>query len=337
VTAAVITHWSAVSPYGLGAAAFTDGVRSGRTTAAGVDLGRWRSPEGQACLVPGFDIEELLGRKGSKSLDRLSGLALVALGELPAEQNTDHTAFVFGTTTGSAHSAMDFTRTSLTATRPTHVDPARVPSCILNFAAGQCAIRAGFRGPNATIAGGRAAALLGLGYGARLLASGRADVVLCASAEEYSADRAWLEHQRWGRTVLGEGAVVFRMEASPHGVADLLGITSRVWTGGIADVLRPAVLDLLARTGVRPADVASVALAGFSVTGEERDVLTELFPGTTLAEHADTVGDSGAVAAGFALAATLTAEETAAGGLALVTAVDPDGQFSVALFRVNGG
>lgn len=337
MTAAVITDWSVVSPYGIGAAAFTDGMRSGRTTAAGVDLGRWRSPEGEACLVPGLSVDELLARKGNKLLDRLAGLTLVALDELATEQNTDRTAFVFGTTTGSAHSAMDFTRSSLTATRPTHVDPARVPSGILNFPAGQCAIRAGLRGPNATIAGGRVAALLGLGYGARLLASGRADVVLCGSAEEYSAERAWLEHQRWGRTVLGEGAVIFRLEASGRGAADLLGITSRVWTDAIADVLRPAVLDLLARTGVRPADVTSVALAGFSATGEERDVLTELFPGTTLAEHASVVGDSGAAAAGFALAATLTAEEATNGALALVAAVDPDGQFSVALFRVNGG
>lgn len=335
MNAGVITHWSAVSPYGTDTADFTNGVRSGRPTVGDVDPGTWRAPVAHACLVPRFDLVESLGNKGTKSLDRVTGLALVALRQLDPELWPERTSLVVGTTTGSAHSAMQITRGSLTAARPTHIDPARVPSAIMNFVAGQCAIRAELKGPNTTIAGGRSAALLSLGYGSRLLASGRADVVLCAVAEEYSAERAWIEHRRWGAKILGEGAVVFRLAATaPGAAAQLLGVVNRVWQDSVAGVLRAAVHDLLDRAHVRRSDVEVVSLAGFSPGGEERDVLGELFPGRPLAEQASTLGDSGAASAGFALAAAVATAD--AGGLALVAAVDPDGPLSVALFQVNG-
>lgn len=335
MTAGVITHWSAVSPYGMNTEDFTDGVRSGRPAVGDVDPGRWQVPVAHACLVPRFDLAESLGNKGIKSLDRVTGLALVALRQLDPELWPERTSLVVGTTTGSAHSAMQITRASLTSSRPTHIDPARVPSAIMNFVAGQCAIRAGLKGPNTTIAGGRSAALLSLGYGSRLLASGRADVVLCAAAEEYSAERARIEHERWGSKILGEGAVVFRLAATAQGAAaHLLGVVNRVWQGSVAGVLRSAVRDLLDRARVRQVDVEVVSLAGFSPGGEERDVLGELFPGRRLAEQTSTLGDSGAASAGFALAAAVATADV--GGLALVAAVDPDGQLSVALFQVNG-
>ncbi|MCP5877146.1 hypothetical protein NL390_32295, partial [Klebsiella pneumoniae] len=70
------------------------------------------------------------------------------------------TALVLGTTTGSAESMMNFTRSSLEAEKPFYVDPALMPNAVMNCAAGQCAIWHQLKGPNTTIAGGRAAGLL---------------------------------------------------------------------------------------------------------------------------------------------------------------------------------
>ena len=71
-----ITAWSAISPYGLDRSRFTDGIRSGRAAM------RWADPAGpasaRACLVPGFDQRAVLGRKGTKGMDRMTGLAVVA-------------------------------------------------------------------------------------------------------------------------------------------------------------------------------------------------------------------------------------------------------------------
>lgn len=119
-------------------------------------------------------------------MDRVTGLAVTAVGSLldDGERNRavgtgEGAAFALGTTTGSAQSMMDFTRDSLTSEQPFFVDPARFPNTVMNCAAGQSAIWYQLKGPNATIAGGRTAALHALNYSRRLLGSGRARTVLC--------------------------------------------------------------------------------------------------------------------------------------------------------------
>jgi 3-oxoacyl-[acyl-carrier-protein] synthase II len=200
----VITAWSAVSPFGVGRAAFTEGIRERRDTAAPLASSYpsyEKTPEPTACLVPGFDVREALGRKGTRSMDRVTGLTVTAVGALLGESERNQrvgtgegAAFALGTTTGSAQSMMDFTRDSLTGEQPFFVDPAQFPNTVMNCASGQSAIWYQLKGPNTTIAGGRAAGLHALNYARRLLASGHAESVLCGTAEEFSPARAWLEH-----------------------------------------------------------------------------------------------------------------------------------------------
>lgn len=202
----VITAWSAVSPYGIGAEALVQGLAADRPTAAPVDTERWNVPADRAHLVPDFEVRQVLGKKGTRSMDRVTGLAVTTVGALleqPAadrdRETGDHAALVLGTTTGSVASMMDFTRSSLVGARPFDVDPAQMPNAVMNCAAGQCAIWYGIRGPNTTLAGGRTASLSAVNYSARLLASGRAESVLCGAAEEFSSARYWLErHSRGG-------------------------------------------------------------------------------------------------------------------------------------------
>lgn len=163
----VITAWSAVSPFGIGRSAFAEGMHEGGETAVPIDPEQWKVPDERARLVPGFSPREVLGRKGTRSMDRVTGLAVSAVGALldDAERNRlvatgERGAIVLGTTTGSAQSMMDFTRDSLTGEQPYFVDPAQMPNTVMNCAAGQCAIWHRIQGPNATIAAwptGRAA------------------------------------------------------------------------------------------------------------------------------------------------------------------------------------
>jgi 3-oxoacyl-[acyl-carrier-protein] synthase II len=263
-----ITNWSAVSGYGHGRAAFTAGVLAARRTDTPIDPARWQVPDARACLVPQFDPRTALGRKGTRTMNRVTGLAVAAVGELAARTGRDAdgatatatagaatgkpgdldeldgpdgfeaeplgggTALVLGTTTGSVQSMMDFTRASVTGERPFDVEPGLIPNSVLNCAAAQCAIWHQMQGPNTTLAGGRASGLLALAYARRLLLLGRAEAALCGGAEEYSPARSWLEHHSRGGTpaLLGEGAAVVRVQLAdgPGTLASILALESMV-------------------------------------------------------------------------------------------------------------
>lgn len=131
----VISGWSVISPFGLVSADFTAGLRNGRHSGA------------EPRQVPGFEVREVLGRKGTRSLDRQTALAVATTGQLLAGQDGDRiagvtpeTALVLGTTTASAQSMMDFARDSLTQDKPYYVDPAHFPNTVLNCAASRSAI-----------------------------------------------------------------------------------------------------------------------------------------------------------------------------------------------------
>ncbi|MEU0049858.1 SDR family oxidoreductase [Streptomyces sp. NPDC006309] len=103
-----ITGWSAVSPYGVGRAAFAAGVRAGAKTAVKADAALGTLPSPEVCTVPGFDIQELLGKRGTAKMDRLTALALVTSDGLlrdadgaPAVPTDDRTGVVLGITMGS--------------------------------------------------------------------------------------------------------------------------------------------------------------------------------------------------------------------------------------------
>ncbi|MGW3207778.1 beta-ketoacyl synthase N-terminal-like domain-containing protein [Streptomyces sp. NPDC001135] len=358
----VITRWSAISPFGLGRNAFQDGIRTGRKTVSAVDAEQWSTPDGQACLVPDFSPRELLGKKGTRDMDRVTGLAVGVTAELLAEDagagapipTGEGTGLVLGTTTGSAESMMGYTRTSMRKSKPFLVDPALMPYAVMNCAAGQCAIWHGLKGPNATLAGGQSAGLLVLNYTRRLLASGRAERILCGAAEEFSHARSWIEHHRRGRTpaetVLGEGSAMFLIETAGEDtaerppLAEILDVRSRAHApGAVREAVAACVADTLRRTGLRPEDVWAVVPSGVRTQAaeEESDALHASFRSadTRWINVTDLLGDTGAASAAFQIAAVLSvadADPEAAGKIALITSVDRDGTVACALIRTGG-
>ncbi|MGW7436023.1 beta-ketoacyl synthase N-terminal-like domain-containing protein [Streptomyces sp. NPDC054849] len=346
----VITAWSAISPFGFGADAFRAGLRGGVTAPAPA---AGPSPGARGRLVPDFDARAVLGKKGTRSMDRVTALAVAAVGELVDRPDAPGTpaegpapGLVLGTT-GSVQSTMDFTRSSLEGDRPFYVDPARFPNTVMNCAAGQCAIWHGLKGPNATIAGGRAAGLLALNYARRLQAGGRAGTLFCGGAEEYSDARARLHHLGQGDpagTVLGEGAAVLRLEpagsaaAERNGLAEVVALEFGVYedAGEVPATLLRCLRRVLERAGARPADIALVAPG--AAGGPEQAALADLFGhrSPTEVDCTGLIGDPAAAAAAFQLLAVLVRAEddpALAGRLALVTAVDHDGTLGCALLR----
>lgn len=347
----VISAWSAVSPLGIDGRSFADGVASGRSGVVDLDAEQLPVPATTAAPVPGFDIREVLGRKGTRSMDRLSALAVATVGELLAPQSRarelasgEIAALVLGTTAGSAKSMMDITRDTITQAEPFFIDTGRIPNAIMNSAAAQCAIWHQLHGPNATVSGGRAATLFALRYGLRLLSAGRATAVLCGGAEELTPERVWLEHHGRGRqpqVPLGEGCALLLVEpALPTTpvLAEILAVEVGVYT---EDELATAYADCLRRALVR-AGVGADELWAVSPSGlpgwqdAERRALASV-----LGEHQprwlsghEAWGDAGAATAAFQIASLLATAE-GAGRIAAVMSIDRDGVLGCALLRIG--
>jgi 3-oxoacyl-[acyl-carrier-protein] synthase II len=358
-----ITGWSAVSPFGIGRAAFVDGVRSASRAVVALDSGPEPTPLDQAGTVPGFEVRSALGPKNTRSMDRATGLAVVAVGLVLEEARLGgrevgprDIGLVLGTSTGSVKSMMDFTRDSLTGAKPYHVDPARFPNTVMNRACGQCAIWYGLTGPNTTIAGGQATGLLSLQYALRLQRRGHAETVMVGAVEEYSTQRAWLE---WlarepdeEQRPLGEGCAVFLVE-DPASAADqgrevqatVLGLRFAVGdpagpdgpARAVSDALAGCIRKLLAEADASPGDVWAVAVSGQSGwcgTAEAEAVAASLPDAEVLAPVSHAIGDTSAASGSFQLAALLSATD-AGGRLGIVTSLDMEGQVGCALIQLN--
>ncbi|WP_433449965.1 beta-ketoacyl synthase N-terminal-like domain-containing protein [Streptomyces sp. CA-142005] len=353
----VVSGWSVASPYGLGAEAFTEGVRGNREAVRPGDGAADLGPYERAGRIPDFDVRAVLGRKGTRAMDRATALAVATAGMLLeqagpglAQDHPEAVGMVLGTGHGSVQSIMDFTRDSLTGEKPFHVDPALFPNTVMNRAAGQSAIWHTLRGPNTTVAGGALTGLLALNYAARLLRQRHCEAVLCGAVEEFSTERAWLEYR--GRTggphrqpagPLGESCALFLLEplsrarahgrtahAAPAG-ARFIAFTDPERAG---EAVARAVTEALKEADVRPEDVELLVPSdsGGPLGAREDAALARIF-----GEHRPPrlrlrrlTGDCGAASASLQLAAALTAE---ADRPVLVTSVDPDGQTGAVVLR----
>lgn len=331
----VISAWSAISAYGIGAPAFSAGLRDRPDAASIVD-------EWSARVVPGFDARELLGAKGTRSMDRVSALAVLTAGHLAVDLG-EEAGLVLGVNNGSVRSMVDLTRDSMLKARPEFVKPAQFPNTLMNAAAAQCAIWHRLRGPNATVAAGRTSGLLALRYARRLQHAGRAEALLCGAAEEFSTARAWFA--RHAETdgpgpPLGEGCAMLLLEPpgrpARHGrteLAELVGCSFSVFRdpaeagpalAGCVRRLLPDGEPVWAHAAAHDPELSDVDnVAGVPVRLPMTDLL----------------GDTHAASSALGIAAVLAlaeSDQAAAGRTALVTATDRDGTVGAALLRLAG-
>lgn len=341
----VISAWSAISPLGTGTCTHTEVSQPDAPTH------HETLPAHTIHPVPDFDPRVVLGKAGTRAMDRVSALAVATAGQLLKEHPQDHadpagTAVVLATT-GSQQAMRDFTRSSLTAAKPFHVDPAVIPSGVPNCAAGLVAIWHALTGPNTTISMGRTGGLSALSYAHRLLANHRAARVIVGAAEEYSPTRAMLElqHDRSdnANTALGEGCALFLLEPpAPHladrPVTDVLRVAHRTGPASSPAAQFPdCIRDALEACRISPDQVwaALGSHAGGELGRHEQQVLDDVF-GVEVARRVPLlpIGDTASATSAFQIAAALAAPVPATtDAILVVTTVDVTGTVACAILR----
>ncbi len=347
----VLTAWAATTPVGDDAGDVAAALLAGRDGLVPTpDL-----PVDRAGVV-GLDLRGRLGRKGTRSLDRLTSLVMVTTGALldAVPERDPDLGLVLGTTAGSTASITAFTRDTLTGARPYLVDPAAFPNTVLNSPAGHTAIRHRLTGPNTTVAGAELAGVHALRWADRAVRCGHARQLVVGAAEDLSPERAWGHRRLRGddgarAAPVGEACALLLLEDAGSARAGGRPVLGRV-TGsalalaGAGEDPGPLLVDCLRRAAA-PGPVwaaCTSAAPGPAAEAELTAVRAALGadPGRVLSP-AGSVGDTGAatvavqVVAVLAAAAADPADPAAGPRRAVLTAIGRDGAVGAVVLEVG--
>jgi 3-oxoacyl-[acyl-carrier-protein] synthase II len=172
----VVTGVGVVAPCGIGRDAFWAGL-----------LGP--APEGMR-RVEGLDATGIFGPKEIRRVDRFTQFAAAAAAEAIEDaggvssmaSDPDRTGVIVGTGVGGIETLEEQIQVRLER-GARRVSPFLVPMMMGNRAAADISMRYGFRGPCETTVTACAAGTHSVGNGARLVATGRCDIVIAGSAE----------------------------------------------------------------------------------------------------------------------------------------------------------
>ena len=137
----------------------------------------------------GFETRPVLGKKGTRSMDKLTGLAIHCIDKVMSvvgaqrDAEPDCIGIVVGSAQGSMDSIVRFTYESLAHGRSDFVNPALFPNTVMNCAAGQSAIWHKLKGPNATISCGELSSIAAISYAMTLLDNNYADTLITGAVE----------------------------------------------------------------------------------------------------------------------------------------------------------
>ncbi|MFE2496832.1 beta-ketoacyl synthase N-terminal-like domain-containing protein [Streptomyces scopuliridis] len=361
-----ITGHGVVSPAGIGLDALAEALRGTREPCADpaqLPLGPAEAdglPDSLR-VVPEFRLADHVGRKGTRHLDRTTGLGLAACALLRSAAGTadddpswSSTGVVLGSTSGSVRSGSEFARDTHVHDRPFLVDAARFPNTVMNSCTGQIAIWNGLHGINATLSGGTTAALAAFRYARNALDRGHAERLLVGGVEELSPQTAWGWAASGALTQgfpTGEGCALFavrdaeaaRRDGTPVLAELLASETAFAPEGtrpGVAGVLAACVTRALERSGIDPSEVGAVSLGATGLVGlegAERRAVRRALGGRSVTEIRvkDITGEAYSADGAFQLAAVLA--DPVPGRISLVTGVGQDGHVACLVVRTGTG
>ncbi|WP_433543771.1 beta-ketoacyl-[acyl-carrier-protein] synthase family protein (plasmid) [Streptomyces sp. CA-294286] len=240
--AIAVTGLGMVTAGGIGAPATWQSLLTGMSTAA-TDPQLAGLRQDFSCRVPGFDPQELLGKRLAWRLDRATQMALVAAREAVADARLDpgawtapRVAVVMGVGTGSfQHYEREFGH--LGSGRPDKVSALALPRSVPNMVAGELALDLGAQGPNFVVSTACASGTTALGLARDLLRSHSCDIAIAGGAESMCfrvpaacfAQMGALSRRRHDPAhasrpfdrdrdgfVLGEGSAVLVLERAAH-------------------------------------------------------------------------------------------------------------------------
>lgn len=358
----VVTGVGVVAPCGIGAEAFWAGL-----------LGE--APPGALRPVEGLDATPIYGPKDIRRVDRFTQMSAVAAAEAVADAggtdalsgDPDRAGVIIGTGVGGL-ATMEEQHSILVERGARRVSPFLVPMMMGNRAAADVSMRYGLRGPCEATVTACAAGTHSVGNGARLVATGRCDVVLAGSAEASITDLGVAGFSNMtalsssGRSmpfdaerdgfVLGEGAAVLVLEelerARARGARIYAEVAGAASTADAHHITAPApdgsgaviCMELALRdAGLTPADITHVNAHGTSTPlndGAEAEALTKVFgtPGPAVTSIKGITGHSlGAAGSIEAVALALTMARGEIPPTAGLRTLDPAMQIDV----VTGG
>ena len=320
----VITGMGTVNPIGNSVAESWEAVHAGKCGIAPIT--RYDTAGLKVKLageVKNLDLETLLGKRECKKMDRFTQLALAASDQAVADsgldrerENLDRCGIIFSSGIGGFETIEEAYKRAETRGYDS-VSPFMIPMIISNMAAGQMAIRYGFRGMCTCVVTACASSNNALGDAFRHIRDGYGEVMLCGGAEAAitplamggftsmkalsdSADprRASIpfDAERSG-FVMGEGAGALLLESYEHAAARGAKIYAEVIGYGSScdayHMTAPApggvggaacMAQALADAGIAPEDVDYINAHGTSTPMNDSCETQAIH--TTFGEHA---------------------------------------------------
>ena len=307
-----MTGLGLISPVGNGVAEAWNNVLAGKS---GVGQITRFDTEGFACRiageVKGFNIENYLTAKDARRMDVFIHYGVAAGVDALKDSGlevTDANRHRIGVNVGSGIGGLPIienTHETYTRGGPRKISPFFIPSTIINMLSGTLSIHLGLQGPNISVVTACTTGLHCIGVGARTIAYGDADVMLCGGAESTitplavggfasakalstrnddpeGASRPW-DIERDG-FVMGEGAGVLVLEEYEHAkkrgariYAELIGFgmsgDAYHMTAPNTDGPRRSMVSALADAGVNPDEVQHINAHGTStLLGDKNEV-----------------------------------------------------------------
>ena len=138
--------------------------------------------------VKNFDVEQYLDRKEARRIDVFIQLGIAAGVQaiddagIADMAESDRVGIAIGSGIGGINTIQD-TQSTLLKSGPRRVSPFFVPASVINMISGSLSIRYGFRGPNIAIVTACTTGTHNIGFGARMIQHGDADVMVVGGAE----------------------------------------------------------------------------------------------------------------------------------------------------------
>ncbi|SFM19812.1 beta-ketoacyl-ACP synthase II [Marinobacter zhejiangensis] len=300
----VITGLGMLSPLGNDVASSWEGIKAGRSGIGLID--RFDATDYNTKIggaVKDLDISEYLSPKDARKMDPFIHYGLIA-----AQQAVDNSGLAefdaldkdrVGVAIGSGIGGLEFIEKNvitLAESGPRKVSPFFVPASVINMISGNVAIRFGYQGPNIAITTACTTGTHNIGYAARTIAYGDADVMLAGGSEmattrtgiaSFSAARALSTRNEepekasrpWDKDrdgfVLSDGAGVLVLEELEHAKKRGAAIYGEVVGFGMSDdayhITAPsgtgaekAMKNALRDAGLEPTDIDYINAHGTS-------------------------------------------------------------------------
>ena len=323
----VITGLGTVNPLATDTAATCAAVQAGKSGISRVEHFDAESYSTQiAGTVKNFDVTSVMTDKDARKVDPFIQYAMVAAEQaiedsgIKGNADPDRVGVAVGSGIGGL-TTIEANHKQLLNSGPRRVSPFLVPGAVINMASGNLAIRHGFRGPNIAIVTACTSGTHNIGYAARTIAYGDADVMIAGGTEKGSselgmagfaaaramstrndepekASRPW-DKDRDG-FVLGDGAAILVLEGLDHALARGAKIYAEITGLGMSDDAhhitsppengegaRKAMENALRDAGLVPSDINYINAHGTSTPAgdiAETNAVKDLF-----GEHANSL------------------------------------------------